>query len=95
MDLSIPRVLMSGLPAPSAEDIPPSPSEPEEGKETTLQLRFVGGPRPTMTKLQVNYNLFLTYHVLNPANRLPHIQGFEHLSFGVQSKCRWRVVKDA
>ncbi|XP_040043646.2 glutathione S-transferase C-terminal domain-containing protein [Gasterosteus aculeatus] len=52
MDLSIPRVLMSGLPAPSAEDIPPSPSEPEEGKETTLQLRFVGGPRPTMTKLQ-------------------------------------------
>ncbi|KAM8879909.1 glutathione S-transferase C-terminal domain-containing protein [Spinachia spinachia] len=52
MDLSVPRVPVSGPPAAPAEDVPTSLSEPEEGRETTPQLRFVGGPRPTMTKLQ-------------------------------------------
>uniref|UniRef100_A0A8C2XR45 Glutathione S-transferase, C-terminal domain containing n=1 Tax=Cyclopterus lumpus TaxID=8103 RepID=A0A8C2XR45_CYCLU len=54
MALSIPHVLTSSLPGPSAEDISTSLLEQEEGQEMTEQLHFVGGPRPTLTKLQEN-----------------------------------------
>lgn len=57
MALSIPQVLMSSLPGPSAEDVPTSLLELEEDQEMTAQPPFVGGPRPTLTKLQVNYNI--------------------------------------
>lgn len=55
MALSIPQVPTFSLPAgPSAEDKPTSLLEQEEGQEMTSQLPFVGGPRPTMTKLKEN-----------------------------------------
>ncbi|KAM6940804.1 glutathione S-transferase C-terminal domain-containing protein [Lycodopsis pacificus] len=52
MALSIPQVLMSSLPGPSAEDVPTSLLELEEDQEMAAQPPFVGGPRPTLTKLQ-------------------------------------------
>uniref|UniRef100_A0A8C4EGL0 Glutathione S-transferase C-terminal domain-containing protein n=1 Tax=Dicentrarchus labrax TaxID=13489 RepID=A0A8C4EGL0_DICLA len=54
MVLSVPRVLASSLPGPSAEDNPRSLLEQEEGQEMTVEPPFVGGPRPTMTKLKEN-----------------------------------------
>ncbi|KAM9362697.1 glutathione S-transferase C-terminal domain-containing protein [Symphorus nematophorus] len=54
MALFIPQVPVSNLLVPSAEDIPTSLLEQEEGQETTTQPPFVGGPRPTMTKLKEN-----------------------------------------
>lgn len=48
---------------PSAEDARTILVEQEEGQEMTTQPPFVGGPRPTMTKLQVNdYFSFLASH---------------------------------
>ncbi|XP_059197309.1 glutathione S-transferase C-terminal domain-containing protein [Centropristis striata] len=52
--LSIPQVPTSGLPGPSAEDNLLGLLEQGEGQEMTTQLPFVGGPRPTMTKLKEN-----------------------------------------
>ncbi|XP_040001837.1 glutathione S-transferase C-terminal domain-containing protein isoform X2 [Xiphias gladius] len=54
MALSIPQVPSSRLPGTSAEDNPTSLLEQEEDQEMTTQLPFVGGPRPTMTKLKEN-----------------------------------------
>ncbi|XP_056227570.1 glutathione S-transferase C-terminal domain-containing protein [Seriola aureovittata] len=54
MALSIPHVPTSGLPEPSAEDNPTSLLEQEENQEMTTDQPFVGGPRPTMTKLKEN-----------------------------------------
>ncbi|XP_035516215.1 glutathione S-transferase C-terminal domain-containing protein [Morone saxatilis] len=54
MVLSVPRVPVSSLPGPSAEDNPSSLLEQEEGQEMTTEPPFVGGPRPTMTKLKEN-----------------------------------------
>ncbi|KAA8594730.1 hypothetical protein FQN60_011865, partial [Etheostoma spectabile] len=54
MALSIPQVSTASLPGPSIEDNPASLLEQEEGQETTTQLPFVGGPRPTMAKLKEN-----------------------------------------
>lgn len=67
MDLSIPLVPMSSLPAPSAGDNPTSLLEQEEGQEVTTQPPFVGGPRPTMTKLQVNdyFSILVSHHALS------------------------------
>ncbi|XP_076004103.1 glutathione S-transferase C-terminal domain-containing protein [Genypterus blacodes] len=49
---------LSTLQAPSSrlseEAVPSSQVEEQENLETTTQLPFVGGPRPTMTKLQEN-----------------------------------------
>ncbi|XP_022049424.2 glutathione S-transferase C-terminal domain-containing protein [Acanthochromis polyacanthus] len=52
--LSDPRVPTSGLPEPSAEDNPANLLLQEEDQEVTTQLPFVGGPRPTITKLKEN-----------------------------------------
>uniref|UniRef100_A0A669F4B6 Glutathione S-transferase C-terminal domain-containing protein n=1 Tax=Oreochromis niloticus TaxID=8128 RepID=A0A669F4B6_ORENI len=53
--LSIPQAPTSGLPILSAEDNPHSlPVEEEEGREMAPEVPFVGGPRPTMTKLKEN-----------------------------------------
>uniref|UniRef100_A0A3Q2VQ15 Glutathione S-transferase, C-terminal domain containing n=1 Tax=Haplochromis burtoni TaxID=8153 RepID=A0A3Q2VQ15_HAPBU len=53
--LSIPQAPTSGLPILSAEDNPTSlPVEEEEGREMAPEVPFVGGPRPTMTKLKEN-----------------------------------------
>uniref|UniRef100_A0A3P8T5C1 Glutathione S-transferase C-terminal domain-containing protein n=1 Tax=Amphiprion percula TaxID=161767 RepID=A0A3P8T5C1_AMPPE len=52
--LSDTRVPTSGLPEPSAEDNPATLLLQEEGQEVTTQLPFVGGPRPTITKLKEN-----------------------------------------
>ncbi|XP_026215533.1 glutathione S-transferase C-terminal domain-containing protein [Anabas testudineus] len=54
MTLSSPQVPTSGLSEPSAEDNPTSLLEEEENQEMITQLPFVGGPRPTMTKLKEN-----------------------------------------
>ncbi|XP_036950652.1 glutathione S-transferase C-terminal domain-containing protein [Acanthopagrus latus] len=55
MALSIPQLpASSDLLGPSAEDNPTSLLEQEEGQEMSTQPPFVGGPRPTMTKLQEN-----------------------------------------
>ncbi|XP_029289265.1 glutathione S-transferase C-terminal domain-containing protein [Cottoperca gobio] len=54
MAFSTPEVPTSCLPAPSEEDNPPGLLEQEEGPEKSPQLPFVGGPRPTMTKLKEN-----------------------------------------
>ncbi|XP_049899345.1 glutathione S-transferase C-terminal domain-containing protein [Epinephelus moara] len=54
MAFSIPQVPTYSHPEPSAEDNAASLLEQEEGQEMTTQLPFVGGPRPTMTKLQEN-----------------------------------------
>uniref|UniRef100_A0A3Q3W2I3 Glutathione S-transferase C-terminal domain-containing protein n=1 Tax=Mola mola TaxID=94237 RepID=A0A3Q3W2I3_MOLML len=54
MALSTPLVPVPSLPTPSAEDNLASPLEQEEGREMTSQPPFVGGPRPTMTKLKEN-----------------------------------------
>ncbi|XP_060948723.1 glutathione S-transferase C-terminal domain-containing protein [Limanda limanda] len=48
-NLQVPTSILPGL---SAKDNPTSQLEPEENQETTSQLNFVGGPRPTMTKLK-------------------------------------------
>ena len=63
MTLSVPQVPASGL-LLSAEETT-SLSEQEEGQEMTTQLPFVGGPRPTMTKLQVNYYISLLLFYLS------------------------------
>ncbi|XP_069022821.1 glutathione S-transferase C-terminal domain-containing protein [Embiotoca jacksoni] len=52
--LSIPQVPASSLPVVPSENNPASLLAQEEGQEMTTQLPFVGGPRPTMTKLQEN-----------------------------------------
>ncbi|XP_076583538.1 glutathione S-transferase C-terminal domain-containing protein [Chaetodon auriga] len=52
--LSVPRVPTSSLAGTSAEDSPASLLDEEESQEMTTQPPFVGGPRPTMTKLQEN-----------------------------------------
>ncbi|XP_040893185.1 glutathione S-transferase C-terminal domain-containing protein [Toxotes jaculatrix] len=54
MVLSVLQVPTSRLPGPLAEDNPTSLKEQEEIQEMTTQLPFVGGPRPTMTKLKEN-----------------------------------------
>ncbi|XP_029015645.2 glutathione S-transferase C-terminal domain-containing protein [Betta splendens] len=51
MTLFAPHIPTSGPPEPSAGNSPTSPVEQEEANET---LPFVGGPRPTMTKLKEN-----------------------------------------
>uniref|UniRef100_A0A4W6CAC4 Glutathione S-transferase, C-terminal domain containing n=1 Tax=Lates calcarifer TaxID=8187 RepID=A0A4W6CAC4_LATCA len=53
MSLSILQVSTSGTLRPSAEDNPANLLEQEENQEMTTQP-FVGGPRPTMTKLKEN-----------------------------------------
>ncbi|XP_063739024.1 glutathione S-transferase C-terminal domain-containing protein isoform X2 [Eleginops maclovinus] len=52
ISFSTPEVPTSSLPGPPAESNQPSLLEQEEGQETNLT--FVGGPRPTMTKLKEN-----------------------------------------
>lgn len=66
MALSILQVPTSGLPEPSAKDNPTSLLDQEENQEMITQLPFVGGPRPTMTKLKVNYyfSLSISHHAL-------------------------------
>nr|XP_046272863.1 glutathione S-transferase C-terminal domain-containing protein [Scatophagus argus] len=55
MALSSLQLPMSSLPGPSAGDnLPTNQLEQEEGQEMTTQPPFVGGPRPTMTKLKEN-----------------------------------------
>ncbi|KAF3852556.1 hypothetical protein F7725_005911 [Dissostichus mawsoni] len=44
----------SSAPGPSAESNPPSLLDQEEDQEKTKQPPFIGGPRPTMTKLKEN-----------------------------------------
>ncbi|XP_020504078.2 glutathione S-transferase C-terminal domain-containing protein [Labrus bergylta] len=52
--LTIPQVPPSSIPVLSAEDDPAHPLEQEESLAMTSQLPFVGGPRPTLTKLKEN-----------------------------------------
>uniref|UniRef100_A0A3B4Z3E9 Glutathione S-transferase C-terminal domain-containing protein n=1 Tax=Stegastes partitus TaxID=144197 RepID=A0A3B4Z3E9_9TELE len=52
--LSNPLVPTSSLSEPSAEDSPANLLVEEEGQEMTTQIPFVGGPRPTITKLKEN-----------------------------------------
>lgn len=59
MSVSIPQLPTSSLPGPPAGDDAASPLEQEEGGDVTTQPPFVGGPRPTMTKLKVNDYFYL------------------------------------
>ncbi|XP_072241098.1 glutathione S-transferase C-terminal domain-containing protein [Leuresthes tenuis] len=52
--LSIPQVSTSSLPGPSVQDTLDRLLAQEEGPEMTPQLPFIGGPRPTLTKLKEN-----------------------------------------
>ncbi|XP_033943110.1 glutathione S-transferase C-terminal domain-containing protein [Pseudochaenichthys georgianus] len=52
--LCTPRLPTSSAPGPSAESHPPSLLDQEEDQEKTKQPPFIGGPRPTMTKLKEN-----------------------------------------
>ncbi|KAI4832934.1 hypothetical protein KUCAC02_015870, partial [Chaenocephalus aceratus] len=52
--LCTPQVPTSSAPGPSAESNPPSLLDQEEDQEKTKQPPFIGGPRPTMTKLKEN-----------------------------------------
>nr|XP_054600801.1 glutathione S-transferase C-terminal domain-containing protein isoform X2 [Nothobranchius furzeri] len=54
MILTVPQVPTSSLQETSGPDSPVSLLQQEEDEETTPQLAFVGGPRPTMTKLKEN-----------------------------------------
>lgn len=62
MSLSILQVPTSGTLRPSAEDNPANLLEQEENQEMTTQP-FVGGPRPTMTKLKVNHYISLLIYL--------------------------------
>ncbi|XP_041640174.1 glutathione S-transferase C-terminal domain-containing protein [Cheilinus undulatus] len=54
MTLTTPEVPVSSIPVPSSEVDPTRLLEQDENQEMTSQLPFVGGPRPTMTKLKEN-----------------------------------------
>lgn len=54
MALSIPQFPSSGLPTVAAGDEAASLVERDEGQDATTQAPFIGGPRPTVTKLEVN-----------------------------------------
>nr|XP_020457721.1 glutathione S-transferase C-terminal domain-containing protein isoform X2 [Monopterus albus] len=54
MALSVPQFPTVSLPGTSAEDNSASILEQEENQEMISQSPFVGGPRPTMTKLKEN-----------------------------------------
>ncbi|XP_068178589.1 glutathione S-transferase C-terminal domain-containing protein isoform X2 [Antennarius striatus] len=52
--LSVPQLSTSSPSGPSEKDNPESQVEQEEDQEMTTQPVFIGGPRPTMTKLKEN-----------------------------------------
>ncbi|CAG11486.1 unnamed protein product, partial [Tetraodon nigroviridis] len=54
MAFSTPLACLTGPPVSPTEDNPASRLEEDEGQETVTQPPFVGGPRPTMTKLKEN-----------------------------------------
>lgn len=54
MTLSIPQFPSSGLPVVPVGDEAVSSVERDEGQDVTTQAPFIGGPRPTVTKLEVN-----------------------------------------
>lgn len=54
MSFSNPRTPITGSPVSPTEDSPASLLEDDEGHGMLTQPAFVGGPRPTMTKLKVN-----------------------------------------
>lgn len=64
MALSIPLAPMFSFPKMSEEDNTAIPLEQKEGQEMTTQPTFVGGPRPTMTKLKVKYFFVLLYNYI-------------------------------
>lgn len=74
MDLSIPHFPKSGLPAAPAGDEAASSAEREEGQDATTQPPFVGGPRPTVTKLEVNDHFL-------PSLSLIMLYIFKHICF--------------
>lgn len=66
MTLFVPDVSTCSPPELTAEDDPPDLQESEDNQEMTAELPFVGGPRPTMTKLKVNYYIssIISHHAL-------------------------------
>lgn len=79
MDFSNPLACIAGSPVSPTEDN--SVSLLDEGQEMVTQPAFVGGPRPTMTKLKVNDYLFsFVSHAL-------HICGLQTLTH----RCRLQV----
>lgn len=58
MALSVPQLPSSGLPAVPAGDEAASSAEGDEGQDATTQAPFIGGPRPTVTKLEVNDHFY-------------------------------------
>lgn len=74
MALSIPQFSSSGLLAVAAGDEAPSSAEREEGQDVTTQAPFIGGPRPTVTKLEVNDHFL-------PSLSLIMLYIFKHICF--------------
>lgn len=72
MALSIPQFPLSGLPALPAVDEEASSAERDEGQDVSTQAPFIGGPRPTVTKLEVNDH-FLSYLSLIMLDIFKHI----------------------
>lgn len=81
MAFSNPLACITGSLVSSMEDNPASLLEEDEGQEMVTQPTFVGGPRPTMTKLKVNDYLFsVVSHAL-------HLCGLQILTH----RCRLQV----
>lgn len=82
MVFSKPLACLIGPPVSPTEDNPASLLEEDEGQETVTQPPFVGGPRPTMTKLKVNDSLFsFVSHALHLCEHTHAGSKFPNLSF--------------
>ncbi|XP_061573307.1 glutathione S-transferase C-terminal domain-containing protein [Cololabis saira] len=52
--LPVPQLPTSSIPGPPSQGVPAILPAQDDSQETTTQLPFVGGPRPTMTKVKEN-----------------------------------------
>lgn len=74
MTLSIPQFPTPGLPVAPAGVEQASSVEQDDGQDETTQPPFIGGPRPTVTKLEVN-------DYLSPSLSLIMLYIFQHVCF--------------
>lgn len=74
MALAIPQFPLSGLPAVPAGDEVMSSADRDEVQDVTTQAPFIGGPRPTVTKLEVNDHFWLCLSLIM-------LHTFRHICF--------------
>lgn len=82
MALSIPQFPSSGLPAAPAGNEVMSSAERDDGQDVTTQAPFIGGPRPTVTKLEVNDHFL-------PSLSLIRLHIFKHICFMAHAGARY------